>query len=61
MDYRAVMTVARFEPSGRHIFVGTAQATILVFNTRTQMVRETMRSVMVTRSCLIYDVAGWAA
>ncbi|KAK0453170.1 WD40 repeat-like protein [Armillaria borealis] len=30
------MTVARFDPSGRYIFVGTSAGTILVFNTRTK-------------------------
>ncbi|KAI0317746.1 quinon protein alcohol dehydrogenase-like superfamily [Amylostereum chailletii] len=30
------MTVATFDPSGKHIFVGTNVGTILVFNTRTK-------------------------
>ncbi len=32
------MTVAEFDPTGRHIFVGTSTGTILVFNTRTKTV-----------------------
>ena len=32
------MTVARFDPSGKHIFIGTAAGSILVFNTRTKIV-----------------------
>ncbi|TFY80416.1 hypothetical protein EWM64_g3606 [Hericium alpestre] len=30
------MTTARFDPSGKHIFVGTSAGSILVFNTRTK-------------------------
>ncbi|KLO10157.1 WD40 repeat-like protein [Schizopora paradoxa] len=33
---RAALTVAKFDPSGRYIFVGTSQGTILVFNTRSK-------------------------
>jgi len=36
LSNRAALTVARFDPSGRYIFVGTSQGTILVFNTRTK-------------------------
>lgn len=32
------MTVARFDPSGKHIFIGTSNSTLLVFNTRTRTV-----------------------
>ena len=32
------MTVARFDPSGKHIFIGTAAGSVLVFNTRTKIV-----------------------
>jgi len=31
-----VMTVARFDPTGQHVFVGTSVGSILVFNTRTK-------------------------
>ncbi|KAG7096577.1 hypothetical protein E1B28_003997 [Marasmius oreades] len=34
---RAAMTVARFDPSGKHIFIGTSSGHILVFNTRTRV------------------------
>ena len=34
----AALTVAKFDPSGKYIFVGTSQGTILVFNTRTKTV-----------------------
>ena len=37
--FSTFITTARFEPSGKHIFIGTTQGTILVFNTRTQAVR----------------------
>ncbi len=33
------MTTARFDPTGKNIFVGTASGCILVFNTRTKIVR----------------------
>ncbi|PFH50346.1 hypothetical protein AMATHDRAFT_4081 [Amanita thiersii Skay4041] len=33
---RSAMTVARFDPLGSHVFVGTSAGTILVFNTRTK-------------------------
>ncbi|TFK74390.1 COMPASS complex protein [Pluteus cervinus] len=33
---RPPMTAARFDPSGKHIFIGTASGYILVFNTRTK-------------------------
>ncbi|OCH95883.1 WD40 repeat-like protein [Obba rivulosa] len=33
---RSVMTVARFDPTGKHVFVGTTVGSILVFNTRTK-------------------------
>ncbi|KAF8075966.1 WD40 repeat-like protein [Lyophyllum atratum] len=33
---RSMMTVARFDPSGKHIFVGTSSGSILVFNARTK-------------------------
>lgn len=35
---RSALTVARFDPSGKHIFVGTSHGTILVFNSRTKTV-----------------------
>lgn len=33
---RSAITVARFDPSGKHIFMGTSGGHILVFNTRTK-------------------------
>ncbi|KAI0346972.1 WD40 repeat-like protein [Trametopsis cervina] len=33
---RSALTVARFDPSGKHVFMGTAASHILVFNTRTK-------------------------
>jgi COMPASS component SWD1 len=33
------MTVARFDPSGKFIFIGTASGKVLVFNTRTKTVK----------------------
>jgi hypothetical protein len=36
--HRSAMTVAQFDPTGRHIFVGTSTGSILVFNTRTKTV-----------------------
>ncbi|KAH6896420.1 WD40-repeat-containing domain protein [Coprinopsis sp. MPI-PUGE-AT-0042] len=33
---RSYMTVARFDPSGKHIFIGTSNGMILVFRTRTK-------------------------
>lgn len=35
---RSAMTVAQFDPTGRHIFVGTSTGSILVFNSRTKTV-----------------------
>ncbi|EIN10220.1 WD40 repeat-like protein, partial [Punctularia strigosozonata HHB-11173 SS5] len=32
----AAMTAVRFDPSGKHIFVGTSNGSIIVFNTRTK-------------------------
>lgn len=32
------MTVARFDPSGKHIFVGTSSGSVVAFNTRTKLV-----------------------
>jgi len=32
---RSAMTVARFDPTGRYVFVGTSSSSVLVFNTRT--------------------------
>lgn len=37
-EYRYAMTVARFDPSGKYVFVGTSGGYILVFNTRTKAV-----------------------
>ena len=37
--FRFPMTVARFDPSGKFIFIGTASGKVLVFNTRTKIVR----------------------
>ncbi|KAG1902847.1 WD40-repeat-containing domain protein [Suillus fuscotomentosus] len=31
---RSIMTTARFDPSGRHVFVGTSTGNVLVFNSR---------------------------
>ncbi|KAF8911345.1 WD40 repeat-like protein [Mucidula mucida] len=36
VDSRSEMTVARFDPTGRYIFVGTSSGTLLVFNTKTR-------------------------
>ena len=36
--HRSAMTVAQFDPTGRHIFVGTSTGSVLVFNTRTKTV-----------------------
>jgi hypothetical protein len=36
--YRSAMTVARFDPTGKHIFIGTSSGSVLVFNTRTKSV-----------------------
>ncbi|KAF6762420.1 COMPASS complex protein [Ephemerocybe angulata] len=33
---RSYMTVARFDPSGKHIFIGTSNGMLLVFRTRTK-------------------------
>jgi len=33
------MTAARFDPTGKNIFVGTASGSVLVFNTRTKTVK----------------------
>ncbi|KAK7471097.1 chromatin binding protein [Stygiomarasmius scandens] len=33
---RSAMTVARFDPSGKHVFIGTHSGSILVFSTRTK-------------------------
>lgn len=41
---RFPMTVARFDPSGKFIFIGTASGKVLVFNTRTKMVKLTSSS-----------------
>jgi len=35
---RSFMTVARFEPSGKYIFIGTTAGSLLVFNSRTKTV-----------------------
>ena len=37
-ESRAAMTVARFDPAGKHVFLGTSAAYVLVFNTRTKTV-----------------------
>jgi hypothetical protein len=59
---RSAMTVARFDPSGKHIFIGTAAGSVLVFNTRTKIVslhslissafanRNVLRWLLVTKS-----------
>lgn len=36
---RSPMTVARFDPCGKYIFIGTASGNVLVFNTRTKIVK----------------------
>ena len=36
--YRSAPTAAKFDPSGKHVFVGTTLGTLLVFNTRTKTV-----------------------
>ncbi|KZT20675.1 WD40 repeat-like protein [Neolentinus lepideus HHB14362 ss-1] len=35
---RSAITVARFDPSGKHIFAGTSTGSVLVFNTRTKTI-----------------------
>lgn len=35
-EKRTVMTTVRFDPTGRHVFVGTSAGTIEVYNTRTK-------------------------
>lgn len=35
----SIMTTARFDPSGRHVFVGTSTGNVLVFNSRMKIVR----------------------
>ena len=35
----AAFTVARFDPTGRYVFVGTSNGSILVFHSRTKTVR----------------------
>lgn len=35
-EKRTIMTTARFDPTGRHVFVGTSAGTIEVYNTRTK-------------------------
>jgi len=42
------MTVARFDPSGKYIFIGTASGKVLVFNTRTKTVR------LISLSCQVF-------
>ena len=37
---RPIMTSARFDPTGRHVFVGTSAGTVYVFNVRTKGVSE---------------------
>jgi COMPASS component SWD1 len=39
--FRSAMTMARFDPSGKYIFIGTAAGTLLVFNSRTKTVSTT--------------------
>lgn len=39
------MTVAKFDPTGRLVFVGTSAGTLLVFNTRTKQVRVLYRTL----------------
>ncbi|EKM59556.1 uncharacterized protein PHACADRAFT_85948 [Phanerochaete carnosa HHB-10118-sp] len=34
--HRSISTVARFDPSGKHVFIGTSNGQVLVFNTRTK-------------------------
>jgi hypothetical protein len=33
---RPIMTSARFDPTGRHVFAGTSAGTVYVFNVRTK-------------------------
>ena len=37
----AAFTVVRFDPTGRYVFVGTSNGSILVFHSRTKTVRGT--------------------
>jgi len=39
MFYRSPISVARFDISGKYVFAGTANGMLLVFNTRTKLVR----------------------
>lgn len=36
----AAFTVVRFDPTGRYVFVGTSNGSILVFHSRTKAVRD---------------------
>lgn len=36
---RTVFSAARFDPSGKHVFLGTTLGFVLVFNSRTKTVR----------------------
>ena len=55
---RSAFTVARFDPSGKHVFVGTSQGTILVFNTRTKTVRSA--SSVVSSNCVSLLAFSWS-
>jgi hypothetical protein len=44
----SAMTVARFDPSGKLVFVGTSNGNILVFNTRTKSVRRFLLTFLKT-------------
>jgi hypothetical protein len=49
------MTVARFDPSGIFIFIGTASGKVLVFNSRTKTVRLTSSSVNLLFNLMYLD------
>lgn len=42
---RIAITTARFDPTGKYIFAGTAAGSLLVFNTRTKTVAPPVHNV----------------
>jgi len=50
---RSTMTVVRFDPSGKHVYVGTSIGSILVFNTRTKSVR------LIPCRCCSHGLMAW--
>lgn len=52
---RSEMTVARFDPTGRYIFVGTSSGSILVFSTKTKRVGDKWDTRLFFGTHLFYD------